>query len=347
MKLLLPVLAAALAAPAFAQTNFSVLTREHTDALTILHAPAATPLLELIAWQRETDAELRSNEVIFVVKDAARLTLPAGTPFGDAGQPMWILPQSQNANLLFLGVNAERVPAGVFNGPLSIRLVRCDGPGYFMMWQAVGPGQFNIRVDTRDGLSAADALTPLLGSHEHFNWGFSATGVYCLTWQATGQRASDGATLASAETTFAFHVQPVPPPTNFATWRKVFWPPGFHPPTTLTNGNPDGDAFPNLLEYAFGLSPTNANPIAAAPEFSFVTNAGTRHAALGFSRYLPARDLEYVAEATSALPGGWTPLTNVFAAAPGPTGTVERVTLRDFLPASAPRRFLRLRVIPR
>jgi surface-anchored protein len=336
-----------LAAAAAAQSQFDTLTREHVDCPAILYQPASTPPLELIAWQRELNTDLRSNEVLFVVRDAARVALPAGTPFGNAGAPMWILPQTQNPSLLFLGVNAERVPAGAFNGLLTIRLVGFDGPGYFMAWQATGPGQFNIRIDTRDGLGAADALTPLIGSHEHFNWGFSTTGVYCLTWQVSGQRASDGATVASAETTFTFHVQPVPPPTNFATWRKVFWPPGFNPPTTLTNGNSDGDVFPNLLEYAFGLSPTNSNPIAAAPEFDFVTNAGTRHAALAFFRYLPARDLEYVVEATSALPGGWTPLTNVYSSAPGPTNTVERVTIRDFLPATAPQRFLRLRVNPR
>ncbi len=325
-------------------TNFLALDHEHTDGLALLYNAGSTNPLRMIAWQRDLSYDLPTNQVIFVAKTQAMLTLPAGTPFGNAGQPLWILPQSQNPNLLYMGVSAERIPAGVFNGSLTIQLKRFEGPGYFMAWQAVGPGQFNIRVDTRDGLNGNDAFSPITGSHEHFNWGFSTTGVYSCTFQASGQRIGEATNISSPESTYVFHVLPLPPATNFQTWARSYWPPGFNPPTTLANGNIDGDSFTNLLEYAFSLSPTNANPITNAPLFSFVVTNGQRFGALSFNRYKPALDLNYTVEASGALTGNWVALTNIHAIASGHTSTVERVIMRDFLPATnGVQRFYRLK----
>jgi surface-anchored protein len=272
------------------------------------------------------------------------LTLPAGTPFGNAGQPFWILPQSQNPNLLYLGVNSERVPSGVFTGPLTIQLKRLVGPGYFMVWQAIGPGQYNIRINTRDGIDTNDNFMPLIGSHEHFNWGFSTTGVYCVTFQASGQRIGETTNIFSPESTYLFQILPLPPPTNYASWAKGYWPPGFNPPATLTNGNPDGDLFKNLSEYAFNLSPTNANGISNAPLFSFVTTNNLKYGALTFTRYKPALDLDYAPEVTSVLPGPWSSLTNVSSVIVGPNGLTEVLTMRDALPATNQQRYFRLRI---
>lgn len=327
----------------FAQTNFTVLTREHTD-FRIGYHPDGANLLTLTARNEDLGVNYPSNQVILVVRESSRLTLPPGTPFGDAGAPLWILPQSQNVNLLYLGVSAEGIPAGVFNGPLAVQLKSLEGPGYFMAWQATGPGQYNIRLNTRDGISAADACTPLIGSHEHFNWGFSSTGIYCATFQVVGQRIGEATNITSPWTTFVFHVLPLPLATNFPTWQKQFWPPGFNPSISGTNSNVDADAFDNLHEYAFGLSPTNANSITNAPRFSFVTTNGQTFGALTFPRYLPARDLLFEPQVSGALPGNWLALTNTFAIAPISNGVTERVTLRDFLPATnGVQRFYRLK----
>ena len=325
------------------QTNFAVLNHEHVD-LRILYAPGTSNLLTLVARDEDHAINYPSNQVILVGRTNAQLTLPAGTPFGDGGQPFWILPQSQNVNLLYLGVSAEGIPAGVFNGPLSVQLKSLDGPGYFMAWQATGPGQFNIRMNTRDGISTNDAFTPLIGSHEHFNWGFSSTGIFSVTFQVVGQRVGEATNITSPWTTLVFQILPLPAPTNFGLWQRTYWPPGFNPPTTQTNGNPDGDVFTNLLEYAFNLSPTNANPIASAPQFSLVTTNGQQYGALTFTRYKPALDLNYEAQMSGALPGNWIALTNTHSLVPGATNTAERITVRDFLPVTnGVQRFYRLK----
>jgi surface-anchored protein len=323
-------------------TNFLALDHQHTDGLTIMYEPASSNVLSLFAWQRDAGLDLPTNQVIFVVKTQAMLTLPAGTPFGDAGSPIWILPQSQNPELLYLGVNAERVPSGVFTGPLTIQLKQMVGPGYFMAWQALGPGQYNIRINTRDGIDTNDSFMPMIGAHEHFNWGFSTPGVYCATFQVIGQRLGESTNIFSQESTFLFQVLPMPPATNYASWAKHYWPPSFNPPITLTNGNADEDIFNNLLEYAFNLSPTNADGVTAAPFFSFVTTNSQRYGAFTFPRYLPGQDLDYVVEGSSALPGPWLPLTNVFSALTN--GVTELRTMLDATPATSGQRFYRLKV---
>lgn len=328
---------------AIAQTNFALLSREHTD-FRILYTPGGSNVLDLAARDEDNKINYASNEVLLVCKSSAQLTLPTGTPFGDGGNPFWILPQSQNVNLLYLGMSAEGIPQAVFNGPLTVQLKAIDAPGYFMVWQSTGPGQFNIRVNTRDGLSAADAFTPLIGSHEHFNWGFSSTGVYCLTFQVSGRRIGETTNLVSRECTFVIHVEPLPPATNFQTWQKHFWPPGFNPAIAGAHANPDGDAFDNWREYAFGLSPTNVNAITAAPLFSFVEVGGAQFGALTFTRYRPALDLDYRVESTSELTGGWTTLAEVLEVVPGADGLTEAVTIRDSLAATNRQRFLRLNV---
>ena len=325
-------------------TNFLALDHEHTDGLCLLYNAGATNPLTLIAWQRDLSYDLPTNQVLFVGKTQAMLTLPSGTPFGNAGQPFWILPQSQNPALLYLGVNAERIPNGVFSNSLTIQLKRFTGPGYFMAWQAVGPGQYNIRLDTRNGLDTNDAFSPITGSHEHFNWGFSTTGVYSCTFQASGRRIGETTNILSPESTYVFQILPLPPPTNYQTWARGYWPPGFNPPTTQTNGNPDGDIYPNALEYAFNLSPTNASSITNAPQFSFVTTNSQKFGALSFTRYPPALDLQSAVEASGSVSGPWTPLTNTFAVAPLSNGVTERLTTRDFLPVTnGATRFYRLK----
>lgn len=339
-------LAVLLAATGAAQTSFTTLTREHTD-MRILYTPGGSNVLELAMRDEDRGINHPTNDVILIAKEQSRLTLPVGTPFGDAGQPFWILPQTQNVNLLYLGVSAEGIAPGVFTGPLTIALKRFEGPGYFMAWQATGPGQFNIRVNTRDGISAADAFTPIIGSHEHFNWGFSAPGVYSITFQVTGRRIGESTNLTSPECTFAFHVLPLPPPTNFVAWQRGFWPPGFNPVIAGATADPDHDAFSNWHEYAFGLSPTNASDFAAAPRFEWTAENGGRISSASYTRYLPALDLNYTIEATEDLTRDWTPLENVTSLAPEPGGLTERVTVRDTAPHFSPQRFLRLTVKPR
>ncbi|HVY72036.1 MAG TPA: choice-of-anchor M domain-containing protein, partial [Verrucomicrobiae bacterium] len=181
------------------------LTNEHVD-LRIEYDASGTNHLSIVAGDEDHHIHYATNEVYLVVKESGKLSLPAGTPFGNGGDPLWVIPQSQNPNLLYLGISAEDVPLGVFNGNLGFELTAIDGPGSFFLWQADSTGNLNVRMNTADGISDFDETTPIIPSHEHYNWGFTTNGVYHLTFQASGRRLGEATNVTSLPATFTFHV---------------------------------------------------------------------------------------------------------------------------------------------
>lgn len=185
------------------------LTKEHVD-MRVLYTADGTNHLSFVARDEDHQVNYATNECLLVVNEAAKLTLPAGTPFGNEGDALYAIPQSQNPDLLYLGISTEGIPGGVFAGNLHVQLESVTGPGRFFLWQASSFGDFDIKMNTADGISGADQTAPLIGSHEHYNWGFTKTGVYQLTFQISGRRIGDAADITSPLTTFTFHVLPLP-----------------------------------------------------------------------------------------------------------------------------------------
>jgi surface-anchored protein len=193
-----------------------LLTVEHTD-IQAAYDATATNNLSIVAFDVNHTIAYQSNEVYLVVAEASKKTLPADTPFGDAGAPLWILPSNQDPALLYLGLSAEPpqpgrpgVPSGVFSGNLTFKLKSVDGPGQFFLWQAPSPGGYDIAMNSADGITDADAHLQIIGSHEHFNWGFTTNGVYQITFQISGQRVGESTNISSPDTTFTFQVLPLP-----------------------------------------------------------------------------------------------------------------------------------------
>ncbi|KAB2659999.1 MAG: hypothetical protein DVB31_14925 [Verrucomicrobia bacterium] len=186
------------------------LTNQHLD-LRAVYDPGARDPLVVLAVDEDHGASYTPDQCVLVVGESARLTLPAGTPFGNEGDPIHVLPQSQDPDLLDLGVSAEGIPGGVFAGDLSFRFSAVSGPGKLFLWKSTSPGSYDVAVDSGDGLGVTDQLVPSIGGHEHFNWGFTAPGVYRVTLVASGRPIDAGVDLASPAATFEFHVLPLPP----------------------------------------------------------------------------------------------------------------------------------------
>lgn len=188
----------------------AVLTTEHVDIKVVYQPDNSTNLLAIYVNDGDHGVRYRGDEAVMVVGEAAEISLPAGTPLGPEGATLWILPASQNGELLYLGLSAEGLAPGIFSGNLDFRLKAVEGPGHFILYQA-DLGGLNLRMDSRDGIDDRDRTDLIVGSHEHRNWAFTTNGIYRLTFQAAGRRVGESTNIVGADTTLVFHVLPLPP----------------------------------------------------------------------------------------------------------------------------------------
>jgi surface-anchored protein len=318
---------------------------DHVD-LYVTYDAGAVPPLAVLVQDDDQSIIYASNEVVLVATEACQFTLD-GFDVPELsltnGQTFWWFRQVEPPQgTLFPGFEVVGIPSGTFSGPLSLAVVALEGPGGFFIWQDLQVGGIDLKVDSRNGLDGNDKVPVLASGHDHYNWGFTAAGVYCVTFRVEGTLAAGG-TLSSLATTFVFHVQPLGVVTPFALWQKVHWLQGT---AALTNGpwaDPENDGLCNALEYASQLDPisfTTNN----RPAFSFVTNGPNVYGAWTFRRIKSVPDLLYEPAATSLLSSPtWEVLTNPVSLID--EGEMETVTLRDHrVLGTTPTRFLQHRV---
>ncbi|MEY3898182.1 MAG: hypothetical protein RLZZ214_3703, partial [Verrucomicrobiota bacterium] len=185
---------------------------------------------------------------------------------------------------------------------------------------------------------------------------FSTPTTLSTTATATGAgpvgirlTADDGAVATFVETGIHISASSV----NYAAWAgQITWPAGAD---SSPSGDPDGDGFANLLEYAFNFDPLAADPATHQPSVSISDG----HLAFSFTRDPALNPLTYEVQASPGLgTNSWEPIAR--ATAGGTTtdvnngtlsidettdGDLRRVTVVDATPlASESRRFLRLQV---
>ncbi|MEU4563436.1 choice-of-anchor M domain-containing protein [Actinoplanes sp. NPDC023936] len=178
------------AAPALAADTV-VLSKGHTDAVDV-HYEGGTLKLK-VKDDTVSPAVVRDPaDVTFQVLPAAETTvpdLPAFSFLGAPGSKIWMLPQVQDANLLWPGWNTGRLNSGVFAGDkVSISLVGVDGPGDVTLFDTNSLGTPSIKFRSDDGLP--DHLDVPVHTHAHAGWVFSATGTYTLKFQADATLAN-------------------------------------------------------------------------------------------------------------------------------------------------------------
>lgn len=304
-----------------------VLTNQHVDIAVVYDGPDGALSLKALV-DRASVVEL--SDTTFIVAEEAKLTLPDGTPFGNGGDPIWVLPQSQNSALLYMGFSAEQIPPGVFEDPLEVQLAGVSGPGHFFLWQSTAVGELEIKMNSRDGISTEDRTTPLIGSHEHVNWGFSTNGIYEVMFRAIGKRTGEGTNIVGQVCTMRFHVLPLPLPLSpFQQWQVEKFGPGAGENIKAATADPDADELANIFEYAFGSDPWAAPKEDLPIAWLSVTGAG-----IEFWRANRATDLTFeVLSSETLLPNSWTP-------APGALQMIaeessrQRMRFRDERPIS-------------
>ena len=161
--------------------------------------------------EEPTEAEYEPDEVILQVGAAAQATIPANPSFsflGNPGDPIWILPKSEDPELLFLGIGTEELDPADWTGSVTLSLGGVAGPGQFSIWDTDLFGSPLVKMNTGDGIDASDSLEVIPGSHAHFFWGFTAPGDYSVTFEALG--IFEGLETASGPVTYQFSVVPEP-----------------------------------------------------------------------------------------------------------------------------------------
>jgi surface-anchored protein len=202
------VVGSMLFAPSASSADPVILRTQHVD-LRIVDRPGEPNRLGLVIHNADSSSNLASTNAVLEVPTAARIELPDGFEvFGAAGSPLWILPQSQDPQLMYLGFSAEGIPAGTFDPRFTVSLVRVEGPGDFFVWQFDTLANLVMAMNSRDGVSIDDSFQQLTGGHQHFNWGFNAPGVHDVVLKVSNRLAGTTNVVESDEVTFRFGVEP-------------------------------------------------------------------------------------------------------------------------------------------
>ncbi len=299
----------------------------HADIRVVYQPDNPTNKLAIVVGDDDRGLTYRSNEVALVAVEAARLALPPGTIFGEEGAPLWVLPQSLNPEILYLGLSGEQLSAGLFAGEVELRLVEVQGPGAFYLWQAGAFGAFDLRLNSADGISAEDMVPVPAGGHAHYNWGFTTNGSYELVFQAFGRRAGIETNDFSLPTPLRFEIEPLPlePEKPFEIWQQAHWPDTTEPEVVGPGADPDGDGIANAVEYALGMDPRRAGreglPVPGA-------SGKPPRATLQFSTPISATDVTFTCWRAQAIPASWEKLGDPLVA-PGLPGDTNRVLIFD------------------
>ncbi len=174
-----------------------------------------------------------------------RYTRPANSKWDflgiAAGQPVWIYTDSSLVSLGFAATQAE------LSGNLTFSLLDVHGPadGEFSMYSGTAP---TIHMKTVDGISPADFFSKPL-AHTHVNWAFSRKGLWIVRLDVQGTLASTG-----TPTSVSNPVSLVFPIGDYARWLAARFDAAELANSAISgdSADPDGDGWPNLIEYALG-----------------------------------------------------------------------------------------------
>jgi surface-anchored protein len=187
---------------------------------------------EVYAYDHADQGRLDPRTTILAIDDRGLAAVPAGGEFaflGGPGDPVWVFPEVYDPELVYLGIGAPLLQRGLFSGGLSNRgqvtmqlaAVTGSGPasgGGLVMWQSAFPPR--VQFSTVDGIGEEDQLDRITANfHAHYNWGFTAPGLYRVSFEFSGTLLPEhGGGETGTTATFQFAVGDIsdPSPLRYA-----------------------------------------------------------------------------------------------------------------------------------
>lgn len=145
------------------------------------------------------------------------ISRPAGAAWNflapNTGDAVWFLPQGTDPNKPFLGIGTEDLTDAGWTTPLtwqfnSISTVS-GGASDFALFQVDTFGNPVVRASSLIPTGSSNSWTQSAGGHDHYNFGFTAEGVYDVSFTINGTNSGIDAIAAgvySDTATFRFVV---------------------------------------------------------------------------------------------------------------------------------------------
>jgi putative ABC transporter-associated repeat protein len=143
------------------------------------------------AWREPSD-------VVVSINAKARHTLPKSSFLGSKGTRLWMIPQTQKRDVIWLGWNTEAIKSNQLRGGVSWTLEGVSGPGRVAVFTTGSFGDADVLFDSKR--SRPGSRTIPVGVHAHGNWAFTRAGTYRLRFKMSatsraGRSLSDRTTL--------------------------------------------------------------------------------------------------------------------------------------------------------
>lgn len=225
MAAALAALAAWLAAPPLARALPPVLAVEHVD----VGLGYEDDAWDLHVHDEDNDVEYESDEPILFGGPNTLTSQPVDPAFAFTGaapgDDLWVLPEVQEPNKIWLGFGAEETASGTFDNYLEtdpriaaadewvkVQLVAVRGPGQVSLFQVDQFGLPVLWMSTADGLDATDVTFVPAEGERHLNWAFTAPGCYELDFVASA--FLNGVPVVSDPATYRLGIECVPEPSS-------------------------------------------------------------------------------------------------------------------------------------
>lgn len=149
------------------------------------------------------DVLLRAKPETETVVGASPKPACLGTP----GNPVWILPQIQNENLLWLGWNGESIGTGVLvnnditltiNAASNVRPPSGSG-GVLCVYKKVGLTTTKL-FDSSASFPQSTTFKSDSTGHTHVNWAFTASGTWAVDFTVTATPVGGGSAQSVTKT---------------------------------------------------------------------------------------------------------------------------------------------------